>query len=90
MVCMRKILLLCSSILIFASCENTWDNDAQDLFRQGCLNAAKKDNMPEDKAKAMCDCRLEKAMEKHPNFAEAMDNIQDIVNDPAMKDCTPE
>lgn len=86
---MKKVLLLMSVVVIITSCENTWDSDAKDLFRQGCINAAKKNNMAEDKAKEMCDCRLEKAMKKHPNFADAMDNIADIINDPAMKDCEP-
>lgn len=87
---MKKILLLISSVLVLTSCENTWDSDARRMFVEGCMSAAKKDNMAEDKAKEMCDCRLEKAMEKHPNFAEAMENITDLINDPAMKDCNPE
>lgn len=87
---MKRILLFTGVICVLSSCENTWDSEAQRLFKQGCINATKKDNMPADKAEAMCQCRLEKAMEKHPNFAEAMDNIQDIITDPAMKDCDPE
>lgn len=86
---MKKLLSLVLVVVLFSACENTWDNDAKYMFKQGCINAAKKDNMTEDKAKEMCDCRLEKAMEKHPNFADAMDNIADIINDPAMKDCDP-
>lgn len=87
---MKKVLLLVSSVLIFASCENTWDADARRLFVKGCMNAAKKDDMPEKKAEEMCQCRLEKAMEKHPNFAEAMDHIDEMISDPAMKDCNPD
>lgn len=86
---MKRYLLLIGMSLAISSCENTWDSDARDMFLQGCMSSAAKHDIPEDKAKAMCDCRLEKAMKKHPNFAEAMDNIQDIINDPAMKDCEP-
>lgn len=86
---MKKLLLLFSAVVVLTSCENTWDSDARDMFKRGCMSAAKKDNMAEDKAEQMCDCRLEKAMEKHPNFADAMDNIANIINDPAMKECEP-
>ena len=55
------------------------------MFHQACMSEAK--HMPEAEAKKMCDCRLEKIMEKHPNFAEAMDHIQDIINDPELKEC---
>lgn len=86
---MKKISILICTTLLLVSCENTWDSEARRLFKEGCMKAAQKDSMAEDKAKEMCECRLEKAMEKHPNFADAMSNIQDIINDPAMKDCEP-
>lgn len=86
---MNRLLFLMIPLLLLTACGNTWDSEAQDLFRQGCINSAKKNDMPEDKAKAMCDCRLEKAMEMYPSFADAMDNVQDIINDPKMKDCEP-
>ncbi len=86
---MKKYLLILFILPMITACENTWDSDARDMFVQGCINAAKKRDMPEEQAKTMCDCRLEKAMKKHPNFADAMENIQDIVQDPEMKDCEP-
>lgn len=86
---MKKYLIVLVILPFLTACENTWDSDAQDMFRQGCINAAKKRDMAEETAKTMCQCRLEKAMKKHPNFADAMDNIQDIIQDPAMKDCEP-
>ncbi|MCB0696860.1 MAG: hypothetical protein KDC07_05820 [Chitinophagaceae bacterium] len=86
---MKRYLLLLLLLPFLTACENTWDSDARDMFVQGCMSAAKKDNIPEDKAKVMCDCRLEKAMKKHPNFSEAMDHIQDIIQDPAMRECEP-
>ena len=86
---MKKYLFLLLMFPFLTACENTWDNDARDMFVQGCINSARKNNMPEDKAKVMCDCRLEKIMEKHPNFAEAMENIADVIQDPALKECEP-
>lgn len=87
---MKRLLILLPVILLISSCENTWDSEARDLWIQGCMNSARDNNIPEDKAKEMCQCRLEKVMEKHPNFAEAMENIQDVINDPAMKECEPD
>jgi len=51
------------------------------------MKTERENGTPEDKAKNMCDCRLEKIMEKHPNFAEAMENITDVIDDPEVKKC---
>lgn len=86
---MKKYLILLALLPMISSCENTWDSDARDMFTKACMKTAKEDNMAEDKAQKMCDCRLEKIMEKHPNFAEAMENIADVIQDPALKECEP-
>lgn len=83
---MKKYLFLLAFLPFMTACENTWDSESKDMFVQGCMNAAK-DDMPEDKAKAMCDCRLEKVMEKYPKFADAMEHITELPNDPAMQEC---
>ncbi len=84
---MKKLLPFVCSILLLTACDNTWDSDARDMFHQACMKTALENNMTDDQATSMCDCRLEKIMEKHPNFAEAMDNIEEIINDPDLKDC---
>ena len=84
---MKKYLVILLSIPFISSCENTWDSDARDMFTQACMKTERENGTPEDKAKNMCDCRLEKIMEKHPNFAEAMENITDVIDDPEVKKC---
>ena len=86
---MKKYLLLMILLPFIASCDNTWSSENKDLFVQVCLNDARKRDMPEDKAKKMCDCRLETIMKKHPKFAEAMENITEVVSDPDLKNCEP-
>lgn len=86
---MKKYLILLLILPFISSCKNTWDDDSRDMFHKACLKTAKEDGMAEDKAEKMCDCRLEKIMEKHPNFAEAMENIADVIQDPALKECEP-
>lgn len=85
---MRKYLVLLAALPFLASCENTWDSESREMFVQGCMNSAK-DEMTQEAAKKMCDCRLEKAMDKYPNFSDAMDHIMELANDPAMKECEP-
>lgn len=86
---MKKYIVFFAAILLATSCENTWDGESKDLFHQGCMNAAKNDGMAEDKAKAMCDCRLEKVMEKYPKFADAMANLTQLMTDTSFKSCDP-
>lgn len=81
------ILLTIASAFTFASCESTWSSENKDLFVQGCMETAKDDGMTEDKAKEMCDCRLDKIMKKYPNFNDFLDNMMDVQNDPDIKKC---
>lgn len=85
---MRKYLLLLAIVPFMTSCENTWDGETRDMFVQGCINTAPT-SLSKDDAKKMCDCRLDKAMKKYPSFSEAMENMNDLANDPAMKECEP-
>jgi len=84
---MRKLVFPALMLFAFSSCENTWDTEARDLFHQGCMESARESNMDENAAKSMCDCRLEKAMKKYPNFANAMEHAGDMMNDPELKAC---
>lgn len=81
------ILLTVASAFTFASCENTWSDENKDLFVQGCMETAREDGMTEDKAKEMCDCRLDKLMTKYPDFNEFLDHMLDVQNDPDLKKC---
>ncbi len=71
----------------FASCKNTWDSDARDLFYQGCIESAKDSHMDSLAAVSMCNCRLEKAMKKYPNFNDAMEHADDLMKDKELKEC---
>ncbi len=75
--------------MVFTACENTWDGEARDMFVQGCINSAKKKNMSEAYAQAMCDCRLEVMMDMYPNFSKAMENLDKVMNDTSFLKCEP-
>lgn len=82
-----RIVLCIAALIVFSSCKNTWDSESRDLFVQGCLNDAKEQGMPDDKAKSMCNCRLEKVMKKYPKMEDALEHIGDISNDPEIQAC---
>jgi len=84
---MNKIILFLLAVICCTSCKNTWDGEARDLFHQGCMESAKEGGMAEGAAKSMCDCRLEKVMEKYPSFSDAMEHTDEMMNDPAMREC---
>ncbi|HRO41340.1 MAG TPA: hypothetical protein PL009_00805 [Flavipsychrobacter sp.] len=84
---MKKLCAMFVVLVILSSCENTWDSDARDLFHSGCMESAKESNMEEVAAKSMCDCRLERVMKKYPNFADAMRNVDKLMDDPELKAC---
>lgn len=85
---MKKYLLPVLLIsFLFAACENTWDSDTRDMFKRSCVKTFLDDGMEKDRADKICDCRLEKIMEKHPNFSEAMENLKEIITDPDVKAC---
>lgn len=82
-----RIALCIVALVAFSSCKSTWDSESRDLFVQGCLNDAKERGMADDKAKSMCDCRLEKVMKKYPKMEDALEHIDDISNDPEIQAC---
>ncbi len=84
---MKKIIALAFGLPFLISCDNTWDSESRDLFHQGCMESAVESNMNEAAAKSMCDCRLETAMKKYPNFADAMRNADKLMDDPDIKAC---
>ena len=84
---MKRITAFFALCIVLISCKNTWDSEARDLFYQGCMETAKENHMEVAAAKSMCKCRLEKVMEKYPNFNEALKHTQEIMNDPEVKAC---
>lgn len=84
---MKRFSFLILISLLSLSCNNTWDNEAKELFHQACMESAGGSNMDVSAAKSMCDCRLEKAMKKYPNFADAMQHAGDLMDDQDLKDC---
>jgi hypothetical protein len=84
---MKKTVILFMLTLMLGACQNTWDSEARDLFHQGCMESAKESGKTEAAAKSMCDCRLEKVMKKYPNFNDAMEHTDEMMNDPELKEC---
>ncbi len=82
-----RIITFLAAIILLSSCKSSWDSESKDLFVQGCLEDAKEQGMPDDKAKSMCDCRLEKVMNKYPKMAEALEHINEIATDPEIQAC---
>lgn len=84
---MKKLISIFSLSLLLVSCTEAWDNESQQLFKQGCMEDAKERGMPENEANSMCQCRLDVAMKKYPQLADALENIDSLINDPKLKDC---
>jgi len=84
---MKKGAILSILTFTLTACQNTWDSEARHLFHQGCMESAKESGKSEEAAKSMCDCRLEKVMKKYPNFNDAMEHADDMMNDPELKGC---
>ena len=40
-----------------------------------------------DKAKTVCDCRLEKIMQKYPEFNDMMEHVDKVANDTDLAKC---
>jgi hypothetical protein len=86
---MKRYALLVTAVFLFSSC-GTWPAEEKEMFHQSCLEDAKERGMTEAQAKKMCDCRLEKMMTKYPKVEDALENIQEIMNDPAIQACEQE
>jgi hypothetical protein len=84
---MKKYLLIAVCLCCFISCKNTWDDDDKHTFYQSCMDAAKGDGHPENKAKPYCDCLMNKMMEKYPNESDALDHIDSVITDTSMQQC---
>lgn len=84
---MKYYFLITAIICTLTSCENTWDQEGRDAFKQACMEDARSQHMSDEKAKTMCDCRLETVMKKYPRMGDALEHMSDIANDPDMKKC---
>lgn len=82
---MKRLLILAVSACFITSCTG-WDSEHKELFHKGCMEDAKS-RMDEAAAKSMCDCRLEKAMKKYPDVADAFEHIDSLINDPEIQAC---
>ena len=84
---MAKYLLTILLLLPVLSCKNTWDDEDKKMFYQSCMDAAKGDGHPDDKAKTYCDCLMEKMMTKYPNESDALDHLDSVATDTDMQKC---
>lgn len=81
------IIIALFGLLLFSACENTWSSEDKDQFHEACMSTAKDQGLTDDKAKQMCDCRLEKIMEKYPNVNDFMEHIADVQTDQEIQKC---
>ena len=86
---MKKCLGLIALTFIFCSCENTWDGEMRDAYKQTCIDEATWATSEEQK-NDYCDCVLERTMEKYPKVSDALEHMQDIANDPHIRACRSE
>lgn len=84
---MKKVSVSLGILMAFTACKNTWDSEARDLFYQACIESAEENHMKPEAAESMCQCRLEKVMEKYPSFNEALGHTNEIMSDPEIKAC---
>jgi hypothetical protein len=84
---MKILIWALGCILVLSACTQSWDQENQDLFVQACLESARENQMEEAEARSMCTCRLETIMKKYPSFADAMGNLEKILEDEEVKAC---
>jgi hypothetical protein len=83
-------LLLAGGALAFSSCKNTWSQEDKDNYRHTCMESL---GVPDDdtgKARAYCDCMLQKITEKYPNVNDMLEHMEDVINDPDLQACKKE
>ena len=83
---MKQLLFLISATCLLSSCTG-WDQESKDSFKNSCVTDAKAQGMPEDSAKSMCECRLEKVMKKYPGVEDALEHMVEISKDPDIAAC---
>lgn len=86
---MRGLICLLSAalLLVFSSCKNTWSQEDKDNYHQSCMESLGAPSDDQGKAKAYCDCMLEKITKKYPNVNDMMEHMEDVVNDPELQKC---
>ncbi len=87
---MKTRFVVAAACLFFFSCESKWDGEAQQMFTQSCMEEAATWNISQTKQEAYCNCVLQKAMNKYPALADALEHADSLMIDPDLKGCKKE
>lgn len=84
---MARIIIFVFIAFSFAACKGSWDNEDKEAFYGDCLEQANTWAGSDAKAKAYCDCVMEKTMKKFPSETDALEHIDSVINDPDIYSC---
>jgi len=84
---MVRYIVLCVFALSLFSCRGGWSNEDKDSFHKDCMESMTSKLGSADKAKTVCDCRLEKIMQKYPAFNDMMEHLDKVANDTDLAKC---
>ena len=69
--------------------DKEWYEEDKKTFMKDCTKPGAEDNMTMEQKKKYCECMMEKAMSKYPNYSDANKNA-DVIIELFMKDCLRE
>lgn len=73
--------------VVLVSCHNTWTEDDKNSFHQACMDDAATWSPSNEASRMYCDCVLGKIVKRYPNVNDALEHIEQLTNDPEMKEC---
>jgi hypothetical protein len=84
---MAKGILFVIIMFSLTACKGSWDTEDKEAFYGDCLEQANTWAGSEAKAKAYCDCVMDKMMQKFPSETDALEHIDSVINDPDIYSC---
>lgn len=84
---MKKAFVFLVILFAASSCKNTWTGDDKEMFHQACMEDATTWAGGEDKARTYCNCVLDTVMAKYPHISDALEHINELTSDPAVRSC---
>ena len=83
----KKNIWLPLLLLTAVACKRKWSDDDKVQFVSGCIGGGALRDLGETKAKAYCNCMLQKAMARYPNANDARYMRQDTAMARLAQDC---
>lgn len=77
-------LLLLSTL---SACKDKWPQEDKDMFLQSCMEDANTWAGSAENAKSVCNCRLEKMIQKFPDEGDALEHMDSLMKDPDIANC---